>query len=295
MQIQDNIRAILEQATPKDIESSEAIERFLAGLPPWLFGTVGGNTSCVSLDWGDSERLILFDAGSGIRELGLAAERSQPQIASYHIFFSHFHWDHIMGLPFFNPAYNPQANITFYSPQPNLEAILAEQMKAPYFPVAMNTMSAGKTYRTLTEPLILPGGVTVSYKRMKHPGGSYSYRVDDGTHRFIYATDVELSAEDFLETKENISFFKDADVAVIDSQYTLQDAIEKYNWGHSSFRAAADFAAHWGIKQLVIFHHEPTYNDREVYGILQSARWYAEQMQFNLPVTLATEGLEMIL
>lgn len=297
-EIQNRIRDIIEQITPKDAESPEAKERFLAGLPPWLFGVVGGNTSCVSLDWGDPAGRIVFDAGSGIRELGLTLAGAEPKVSSYYIFFSHFHWDHLMGLPFFNPGYDPSVSITFCSPRPDLEAALQGQMSAPYFPVTMDAMGAAKAYAVLSAPMTLssaPGPVTVTYKKMNHPGDSYAYRVDDSRHRFIYATDVELSATDFFDTEENASFFKDADLAVIDSQYTLQDAIEKYNWGHSSFRAAADFAAHWGIKQLVLFHHEPTYNDREVYAILQSAQWYAEQMQFTLPITLATEGLELIL
>ncbi|MDR2534978.1 MAG: MBL fold metallo-hydrolase [Treponema sp.] len=297
-QIQDNIRSILEQLTAKDIENPEARERFLQGLPPWLFGTIGGNTSCVSLEWDDPGQLIVFDAGSGIRELGLALAGVQPPITSYHIFFSHFHWDHLMGLPFFNPAYDPSVELTFYSPKPNLEAALTGQMTSPYFPVTMDAMGGTKRFYILSGPQTVakaPWEIRVSYKKMRHPGDSYSYQVNDGKHRFIYATDVELSAEDFFENEENASFFKDADVAVIDSQYTLQDAIEKYNWGHSSFRAAADFAAHWGIKHLVLFHHEPTYTDREVYNILQSARWYTEQMQFGITLTLATEGLELIL
>ncbi|MDR0568955.1 MAG: MBL fold metallo-hydrolase [Spirochaetaceae bacterium] len=297
-EIQDKIRAIIEQISPEDAASPAAKEQFLKGLPPWLFGIVGGNTSCVSLDWGDQTQRIVFDAGSGIRELGIASAKDDPKIAAYHLFFSHFHWDHIMGFPFFNPGYDPSVSITFYSPREGLEAALTNQMQAPHFPVALDTMGAAKTFKRLTEPLVIPskeGNLTVTCKKMKHPGDSYAYKVSGGQRSFIYATDAELGPPDFLDTPENVSFFKDADIAVIDSQYTLQDAIEKYNWGHSSFRAATDFAAKWGIKHLVLFHHEPTYNDREVYNILQSAQWYAEEMQFSLPVTLAVEGLELIL
>jgi len=159
----------------------------------------------------------------------------------------------------------------------------------------MNMMGSKKTFHLLKDEVSVSKAV-VSYKKMRHPGDSYSYMVTDGKYRFIYATDVELSAEDVVKNEENSRFFQDADLAVIDSQYTLKDAVEKYNWGHSSFSVAVDFAAHWGIKHLILFHHEPEYDDRKLYNILQSARWYAEHMQFKgLQVTLATEGLEILL
>ena len=298
-QIQDKIISVIGQISPSDIESPESKKRFLAELPPWLFGTVGGNTSCVSLSLDDdSGELIVFDAGSGLRELGNAVIREKAKINHYHLFFSHFHWDHLMGFPFFNPAYNPAVKIDFYSPKDDLETVLDAQMTSPFFPVTMNMMGSKKNYNLLRQtPAEIPiANAVVYYKKMNHPGDSYSYMVNDGKKRFIYATDVELSADDFADTKENSAFFQDADAAVIDCQYTLKDAVEKYNWGHSSFSLAVDFAAHWRIKHLVLFHHEPNYDDRKLYNILQSARWYAERMKFKeITLTLATEGLEILL
>ncbi|MDR2796990.1 MAG: MBL fold metallo-hydrolase [Treponema sp.] len=293
--IQSKITAILEQIRPADIETPEAKKRFLAELPPWLGSTVGGNTSCISVALDDPRQIIIFDAGSGLRELGIALAQQEPKIPHYHIFFSHVHWDHIMGLPFFNPAYDPTVQVDFYSPKQDLETILAKQMLAPYFPVSMDMMGAKKIFHCLSQELALYK-VTISYKLMNHPGDSYSYRIDDGKHRFIYATDVALSTADFIENEENTAFFERCDVAVVDAQYTLQEAIEKYNWGHSAFSMAVDFAAHWKIKHLVLFHHEPAYDDRQLYSNLQSAQWYIERMGFRgLKVTLATEGLEISL
>jgi phosphoribosyl 1,2-cyclic phosphodiesterase len=297
-QIQGKVAAIIAQMTPADLESTEAREQFLSTLPPWLSGTVGGNTACVSVSLSDdSEELIVFDAGSGIRELGLAAEA--PKISGYHLFFSHFHWDHIMGLPFFNPAFDPSVTLDFYSPKKDLERNLASQMLPPYFPITMDVMGAAKRFHVLpeeTDRKVDISGAGIFYKKMNHPGDSYAYQVNDGRHRFIYATDVELSQADFAKNDENALFFQGADLIVIDSQYTLKDAVEKYNWGHSSFSLVVDFAAHWSIKQVVLFHHEPTYDDRKLYNILQSACWYAERMRFKgIKITLATEGLVIAL
>jgi phosphoribosyl 1,2-cyclic phosphodiesterase len=292
-QIKSKVATILEQICPADIETPEAKKGFLAKLPPWLGSTVGGNTSCVSVTLGDPWQVIIFDAGSGLRELGIALAQQEPKIPQYHIFFSHFHWDHIMGLPFFNPAYDPAVQIAFYSPKQDLETILARQMMHPYFPASMDTMRAKKRFHRLSQELVLYK-VCIAYKRMNHPGDSYAYRIDDGKRRFIYATDVALSQADFIKNEENTAFFERCDVAVIDSQYTLKEATEKYNWGHSAFNRAVEFTAHWKIKHLVLFHHEPTYDDQKLYSILQSAQSYSEQMGFqDVQITLATEGLEI--
>jgi phosphoribosyl 1,2-cyclic phosphodiesterase len=131
---------------------------------------------------------------------------------------------------------------------------------------------------------------------MNHPGDSYSYKITEGERCFIFATDTELSANDFQKTEENCGFFEKADCIVLDSQYTLGEAIEKYNWGHSAFSMAVDFSANWGIEHLILFHHDPSYDDRKLFNMLQSARWYTERMNImGIKISLATEGLEIIL
>jgi phosphoribosyl 1,2-cyclic phosphodiesterase len=294
-QIKSKIGAIVEQITPEDIESPASRERFLAGLPPWLCGTVGGNGPCVSVSFDTSADMLIFDCGSGIREMGIAMGKESPKPSHYHIFFSHFHWDHLQGLPFFNPAYDPSVTVDFYSPKPDLENVLSGQMAAPYFPIPMENMGAQKRFHLMDAP-VQAGGAAVLYKKMNHPGDSFSYMARENDKRFIYATDTELSASDFMRTEENSAFFKGADLMVLDCQYTLGEAIDKYNWGHSAFSLAVDFAANWGVKHMVMFHHDPTYPDKKLYNILQSARWYLERTQIaGMELTLATEGLELSL
>jgi phosphoribosyl 1,2-cyclic phosphodiesterase len=166
-------------------------------------------------------------------------------------------------------------------------------MRVPYFPVPMDVMGCGKTFSLISGTASV-GGAVVACRRMNHPGASYSYSVTAGTKRFIYATDTELSPDDFLRNDENAAFFGGAEILVIDSQYTLGEAIEKYSWGHSAFSMAVDFASNWGIRKLYLFHHDPTYDDRKLYGILQSARWYVDHMSIRgVEVRLATEGTEI--
>ncbi|HCM26058.1 MAG: MBL fold metallo-hydrolase [Treponema sp. GWB1_62_6] len=291
-QLRSKISAILERISPDDLESPRTRERFLAELPPWLFGVVGGNTPCVEVRTEGNEVLI-FDAGTGIRELGVAVAKERPKPSRYRMFFSHLHWDHIQGLPFFGPAYDPSVSIDFHAPFDGLEAVLRDQMCAPRFPVGLDVMGAQKRFVKLNEPLCV-GDAQISWRRMNHPGASYSYAVTEGVKRIVYATDTELSSDDFLRDDENAAFFGGADLIVIDAQYTLGEAIEKYSWGHSAFSLAADFASNWGIRKLVLFHHDPTYDDKKLYGILQSARWYIDHMSIKgVEVMLATEGTEI--
>lgn len=290
--IKSKISSAIERVSSKDIETQEARELFLASLPEYLFSTVGGNTACVEFCTSEDCRII-FDAGTGIRELGMEILTNKKP-TSCHLFFSHFHWDHIQGLPFFAPAFDPQNTIDFYNPRPDFRQILENQMKEPYFPVTMDNMGAKKTFHVLNEGSISIGSVRISYRAMNHPGGSFSYRIDEGKTKAIYATDTELTEADFRKSIENVEYFTNVDTLIIDTQYTLGEAIEKYNWGHSSFSLAADFAANWGIKKLVLFHHDPAYSDRKINSILQNASWYIEHLEGRgIEVVLAREGLEI--
>jgi len=294
-QVKSKVSAIVKRLKPGDIETPENRERFLAKLPPWLFGTVGGNTSCVEMRLGNKNEVIVFDAGSGIRELGLEAAQRKPKPSKYHLFFSHFHWDHIMGLPFFGPAFDPSVKVEFYSPIAEMEAALQGQMVSPYFPVHMDSMAAKDKFNILDGPLELLGA-RFSYRKLNHPGVAYSYKVEYGKRKFIYATDIELTKNDFTKNDENSSYFDGADLIVIDSQYTVGEAIMKNNWGHSAFSLAVDFAANWNIKHMVLFHHDPAYDDHKLYKILKSAKQYAEQMSIKgIKLSLAMEGMEISL
>jgi len=293
--IKSKISAILEQVTPEDITDSESRERFLAGLPPWLFGTVGGNTPCVSVDLNDSNECFVFDCGSGLRELGMAHINENRKVTQYHIVMSHFHWDHIQGIPFFRQGYNPSVNMNFYSPIPEIEQIIRGQMVNPYFPVGLDSMGSVKKFHKIEKSINISGRV-LTIKKMNHPGGSYAYCLNENGKRFIYATDTELTTGDFEKNEENSSFFKNADLIVIDCQYTLDESIDKYNWGHSAFSLAVEFSANWGIKHMVMFHHDPSYDDHKLYGILQSAKWHLERMNIKgIELTMACEGLEISL
>ncbi len=295
-QIQRKISAVVQRIQIKDLKSPETRESFLATLPDNIFGTVGGNTTCVEVRLND-DTLIIFDAGSGLSRLGNHLFHEKNHIRNYHIFFTHFHWDHIQGLPFFSPqVFNPGCVINFYSPVDGFKEILSGQMKSPYFPITIDMFSKSITYNVLKNDFIRIGKSKISWRKMKHPGGSYSYKIEENSQTMIFSTDTELRDSDFEKNKKNIKFYKNTDLIILDSQYTLDEAIEKYDWGHSSYSLAVDFASAWNMDKLVLFHHEPLYDDNKMSSIYKSANWYKKyQQNTEIEVILAREDLEITL
>lgn len=293
-QVQGKISSVVQRIQPRDLESPAARERFLASLPPELFGTVGGNTACLEIT-PEHGPTVIIDAGSGLAELSAALGQRLRPGREFHILFTHFHYDHVQGLPFFAPAYNPSCTVHFYSPMEDIRGILASQMRHPFFPITMDEKMAGdlRFHRLDGQPLRI-GSLTIRYRELNHPGRGWGYRFEEGSNVFVHASDVELKESDFEKTPENRRFFGNADALVLDTQYTLGEAIEKFNWGHSSFSLGVDFATAWQVKRLYLFHHEPLYNDAKIYKNLQLARWYAQRLgNFDLEVYLSEEGTEI--
>jgi len=276
----------------KDLINSDARQKFLSSLPGYIFGTTGGNTPCVQVIANDGHHII-FDSGTGIRVMSKKAQ--PPENKHYSILFSHSHWDHIQGFPFFDPLYDPKAKIDIYSPFPDFEKYFSKQIRAPYFPVEFDsvknkvrfiTIQAGKEFNI--------GNTKINCCKMSHPGDSYAYSIVDDGKKFVYATDVELYLDSDNYENEVRNIFKGANVAALDSQYTMKEAIEKIKWGHSPFSYAVDFAAQMEISKIFLFHHEPEHDDKKLDSILQAARWYAKFIvQSAVKVNLAIEGTEI--
>jgi phosphoribosyl 1,2-cyclic phosphodiesterase len=286
----------LRRASSHDLTDQVALERYVDGMPHHIRGTYGGNTSCVQLQSGDT--VIIFDAGSGIRGLGthLMESKFRQGAGTVHLFLSHTHWDHIQGLPFFLPAYVPGNRIVVYSPHPDIEQRLRAQQTAPYFPVSLEAMKADIEFSSISEgDKTTIDGLTISSIRLKHPNASFGYRVENQEASFVYATDTVLNNLSGPDMDKYMAFFSHAKVAVFDAQYTVKEATSKEDWGHSSPFTGVDIALRARIQTLVLFHHEPTYDDDTLHEIFQKTRQYLESKQQDQTchVLMAYEGLQL--
>jgi phosphoribosyl 1,2-cyclic phosphodiesterase len=292
-QIRTRIAAVVQRIKSRDLKSVESRESFLSHLPLYIFGTVGGNTTCLELETDDGS-IIVVDAGSGIRELGIDLVKSRKHRKNIHILFTHFHQDHLQGLPFFQPALMKGYTVHLYSPDEEFESYIRSQIKPPYFPVEMKVFPAELEFHIIRRPTFQIGTTEIAWMKMNHPGTSYSYRFQSDGKSVIFSTDAEITTREFKQNKENRQYFEKVDILILDSQYTLEESIDKIDWGHTSYSMAVDFAAEWKVKTLVLFHHEPMYNDKKVLGILRSAQWYAKHLENRRTrVILAVEGMEL--
>jgi phosphoribosyl 1,2-cyclic phosphodiesterase len=238
---------------------------------------VGGNTSCVEVRCGGE--LLVLDGGTGLRLLGNQLIREQPLRAR--LFFSHVHWDHIQGFPFFAPAFVAGNVIELYGATNvtgTLEETLAGQMNFPNFPVRLEHMGAKMTFHDIDDGQVMrfaEGAVVVRSAKLNHPQGVLAYRIEHAGRAMVYATDTE-----HFETPDAklIELARDADVLIYDAQYTPEEYVgsgdgrPKVGWGHSTMLEGVKIARAAGVKRLILFHHDPDQDDESVRRKEQRAR-----------------------
>lgn len=246
------------------------------------FAGVGGNTTCVEVEAG-GERLIL-DAGTGLRGLGtkLSTEArllGKPVHAT--LLFSHLHWDHIQGFPFFAPAFAPNASLDLYGPSEGsvtLEEAMRRQMQPPLFPVRLDDMGSTKRFQTLSNGTELEiGGFRIRARALEHPQGTLGFRIEHGGRSLCFATDTEHPADGSVD-EALIDLARDVDLFVCDGQYTEAEyegrdgcGPSRKGWGHMTYVAATRAARAAGAKRLVLTHHDPGHDDAFVRRIERDA------------------------
>jgi len=260
------------------------------------FQKYGGNTTCIFVDLLINDRskmIVIFDAGTGIRQLSADIESGKiPQADFILLIFTHLHWDHIQGFPFFSSAYNPNQKIGIVYPQKNLHIeevhdLFKLQMQKEFFPVQLDNMGSDMEfidYRDAEKLIQADGLVKFSYREHNHPGGAFSYRLECNGKTIVLCTDLEHGKE--LDP-DVIDFCKDADLLIHDAQYTDEQLALHPGWGHSSFNQAMETAEIAGVKQLVLTHHDPSHDDEFLDNMEKHC-----QVRFS-NCELAKEGLEI--
>lgn len=307
--IRRKIAGALEATRGRALRTPAEIDTFIEEeLPFALKGTYGTNTSCVQIEDGNNDAYLLCDAGSGLRdfatELVRAGRVKEP--ATFHIFISHLHWDHIQGFPFFVPAFVPGNRIIIHTYHKETEKALREQMDAPCFPVPFEALGADIEF-DVQEPCTPYEieGFHISSIQQDHPGISYGYRLEKDGKVAVYSSDSEHKDAAYSDDYPFLDFFRDADLLIFDAQYSLADAtFTKANWGHSSNIIGVELAARSRVKTLAIFHHEPTSPDEELDEFLLNTRMYSNiyhqeaghpesAERFPHDIILAYDGLEL--
>lgn len=221
----------------------------------------GGNTSCLEVRCGDN--LLIFDAGTGIRELGDKLMRAGG--VELDLFFTHTHFDHICGLPFFAPAYAPKNKLRLWAghlpPGQALRGVVSDLMSAPLFPVPVDIMSAAVEFHEFAAGATLhpAPGVNLRTTALNHPNGAVGYRIEFDGRAICYVTDTE-----HFEGRRDAAvtaLARDADVMIYDCTYTDAEYPSRVGWGHSTWEECLRIAKDAGVKTPVIFHHDPTRND----------------------------------
>jgi phosphoribosyl 1,2-cyclic phosphodiesterase len=296
--IRDKVAVALMRAGGRRFESvGEAYAYAEQNLDFSLSHTFGGHSACVELASGGDEYFVC-DLGSGARPFGahvLARQSGRP--ATVNVFMSHVHWDHIMGFPFFGPAYVPGTHIRIHGCHEAMEHAFRLQQAPPCFPVEFAQLAADIEFVRLT-----PGeardisGVRVTPAPQMHSGDSYGYRFEVQGKSFVYTTDSEHKLENRAQTERFVRFFQNADVVVFDAMYSLADAISvKADWGHSSNIIGVELCQMARVKHLVLFHHEPAYDDATIESVLRETRRFEELTRGTqaLRVSAAYDGLEV--
>jgi phosphoribosyl 1,2-cyclic phosphodiesterase/CheY-like chemotaxis protein len=276
----------------------------------------GGNTSCVEVR--SNGDIIILDAGTGIRKLGLAlAAEFKDRPINLNLLITHTHWDHIQGFPFFMPGYDPKNILTifgFEGARHGLESTLSSQMESPYFPISMQQMPGHITIEEVKDLSFKVGSVPVQAQFLDHPGLCVGYRLLTGGGSIAYLPDVELfrrarsgprSDTDLLlrepspmpaeQDRQLVEFVRGSDVLILDAQYNAEEYHSHVGWGHSCVDDSVKFAVEAQVRRLFLFHHDPDHSDEQISRMVAGARQLAVRCGSPLIVQAAQEGLELVL
>src|SRR5438477_4045954 len=276
----------------------------------------GGNTSCVEVR-ADGE-IIVLDAGTGIRGLGLALEREfGAQSIKLTLLIPHTHWDHIQGLPFFAPAYNGKNLIRilgYEGARAGLGTILAGQMETPFFPVGLHQLPSHLAIQELKDMEFHIGKVKVQAKFANHPGICAGYRLFTSAGSIAYMPDNEPyeplkmqlatqngiegnAARNFAATEraKMVEFLQDCQVAILDAQYTDEEYAGHIGWGHSPFSSVVGLALDANVKRVLLFHHDPSHDDDMIDRMVEQARELIRKSGKAMVIEGAREGAEILL
>lgn len=281
---------------------AEQIAEYVKSLSVPQIGGFGTATTCVEVS--SAQDRIIIDGGSGIRNLSeeMVKGAAGKGKAKIHIFLTHFHWDHLIGLPFFAPHFIPGNEVHYYAVQPDLEKMIRGKFQKPYFPVSFESLGAEISFHRL-EPRkpIKIGELQITPYQLDHPDPCWGYRVESKGRAYAHCVDTEGTRSTAEALGADRPLYTNADLMYFDAQYTLPELAEKANWGHSAAQIGLDIAFRESIRHVVFAHHDPGATTQQIYEIKKQTEEYyqwrlktAETNKQKLPKVLwryAHEGL----
>ncbi|MDY7031526.1 MAG: MBL fold metallo-hydrolase [Thermodesulfobacteriota bacterium] len=262
------------------------------------YNKFGGDTTCLEVRTKRDE-IIIVDAGSGIRRLGQKLLKEKRM--EYNFIFTHSHWDHIMGFPFFRPLYDKEVTVNIMgcpTAQGNLKTLLSRAMSKPFFPVPFEELKAKINFTDVAcGKSFYVDSVEIFFINLSHPNGGMGYRFEEDGKSFVFLTDNELgfkhrNGRDF---KEYAEFARDADILVHDAEYTPEEYKVTRSWGHSTYIDAVHLAMTAEVKRFGLFHHNQDRNDADQERLVHKSRNIIESKSVEMKCFALTQTTELIL
>lgn len=271
----ENVLAQFERA--REANADITARTFLDTLPPYLVGGYGGNTSCAEVTHGSSR--LIIDAGSGLKAFSDYIMNSDPGLNEFHLYFTHFHWDHLIGLPFFVPMYAKGKTVHIYAVHDDLEHSLRTLFRKPNFPVPYEVVKNQiRLHRVAPHQKFKVGDLQVTPFQLDHPDPCWGARVEAGGKSLAWAVDTEATRTSTETLGADIGLYKEADLLVFDAQYSFSEALEKINWGHSSAPIGIDLAIRENIKTVIFAHHDPAASEEHIHQAEEQTRQYFAEL-----------------
>lgn len=286
-QIISKVKSFVKKSLDQNI-SADKVDDFLANFPLEEVGGFGGNTACVQVSHKSDSFII--DAGSGIRRLGeqLLGGPCGLGRGEAHIFFTHFHWDHLIGLPFFVPIFIPGNEIHFYAVQEDLEKCIRMLFTKPFFPVPFEVLGASIRFHKLAPRMPHKiGEMTVTPYQLDHPDPCWGYKVEADGKAFSYCIDTECTRVTPDEMAADLPLYQNVDLMLFDAQYSFLEAENRVDWGHASAPVGLDLALRERVKRIYFGHHDPAASDKKIIEIYKQTKEY-----FNLYIANAGNNFD---
>ncbi|MEN0060302.1 MAG: MBL fold metallo-hydrolase, partial [Bdellovibrio sp.] len=293
-----HIEGVLRSFFSAGYRDPSQISKYLGSRDPAEIGGYGAATTCVEITGGRTQ--LIIDGGSGIRGVsekimsGTAGRAKGP----FHIFMTHFHWDHVIGLPFFTPHFVPGCEVHYYAVQPELEKLIRGVFSKPYFPVPFELLKAKIFFHVLEprQPYSL-GELQITPYQLDHPDPCWGLKVESEGKVYSHCVDTEGTRVSREEMGLDLPLYQGVDLMYFDAQYTLPELAEKANWGHSAAQVGLDIAAREGIKRVLFAHHDPGARIEDILELKRQTREYSESAHhaYKVQWDFAHEGLEILL